>query len=267
MCCVKPCWCYLSQCQCVKPSPLSAAYMCQWMESALVQIMACHLFGTKPLSKPMLGYCQLELNSLQWNFIKLQNLSFAKIHLKMWSARMAAILSRGELTHWGRVMHICISNLTIIGSDNGLSPGRRQAIIWTKDGILLIWTSGTNLSEILSEIHAFSSQEMYLKTSSGKCWPFCLSLNVLKHVGVTWASVNVKPCWCYLCQCQCVKQCWCYLSQCQCVKSCWCYLSQCQCVKSCWCYLSQCQCVKPCGCYLSQCQYAKPCWYYSRDPL
>ena len=33
------------------------------------------------------------------------------------------------LTHWGRVTHICVGNLTIIGSDNGLSPGRRQAII------------------------------------------------------------------------------------------------------------------------------------------
>ena len=34
-----------------------------------------------------------------------------------------------SLTHWGRVMHICVGNLTIIGSDNGLSPGRHQAII------------------------------------------------------------------------------------------------------------------------------------------
>ena len=34
--------------------------------------------------------------------------------------------------------HICVSNLAIIGSDNGLSPGRRQAIIWTNAGILLI---------------------------------------------------------------------------------------------------------------------------------
>ena len=33
------------------------------------------------------------------------------------------------LTHWGRATHICVGNLTIIGSDNGLSPGRRQAII------------------------------------------------------------------------------------------------------------------------------------------
>ena len=44
-----------------------------------------------------------------------------------------------NLTHWGRVMHICISNLTIIGSDNGLTPGWRQAIIWTNAGILLKW--------------------------------------------------------------------------------------------------------------------------------
>ena len=42
------------------------------------------------------------------------------------------------LIHWGRATQICVGNLTIIGSDNGLSPGRRQAIIWTNDGILLI---------------------------------------------------------------------------------------------------------------------------------
>ena len=40
--------------------------------------------------------------------------------------------------HWGRVTHICISGLTIIGSDNGLSPDRRQAVIWTNFEILLI---------------------------------------------------------------------------------------------------------------------------------
>ena len=78
-----------------------------------------------------------------------------------------------ELTHWGRVTHICISKLTIIGSDNGLSPGRRQAIIWTNAGILLIRTLGTNFSEILSEIHAFSFKKMHFKWSSGKWRPFC----------------------------------------------------------------------------------------------
>ena len=45
---------------------------------------------------------------------------------------------RLSLTHWGRVTHICVTKLTAIGSDNGLSPARRQAIIWTNAGILLI---------------------------------------------------------------------------------------------------------------------------------
>ena len=59
------------------------------------------------------------------------------------------------LTHWGRVTHICVSKLTTIGSDNGLSPGRRQAIIWTNAGILLIGPLGTNFSENLIEIYTF----------------------------------------------------------------------------------------------------------------
>ena len=42
-------------------SPPSATYMRQWIWPALVQIRACRLFGAKPLSQPMLGYCQLDL--------------------------------------------------------------------------------------------------------------------------------------------------------------------------------------------------------------
>ena len=60
------------------------------------------------------------------------------------------------LTHWGRATHIWVGKLTIIGSDNGLSPGRRQAIIWTNAGILFIGPLGTNFSEILLKIHIHS---------------------------------------------------------------------------------------------------------------
>ena len=63
-----------------------------------------------------------------------------------------APLSLNELTHWGRMTHICVGELAIIGSGIGLSPGRRQAIIWTNAGILLIEPLGTNFSEILIEI-------------------------------------------------------------------------------------------------------------------
>ena len=45
---------------CFNSSPPTAADMSQWVGPALVQIMACRLFGAKPLSKPMLVYCQLD---------------------------------------------------------------------------------------------------------------------------------------------------------------------------------------------------------------
>ena len=83
------------------------------------------------------------------------------------------------LTHLGRVTHICVSKRTIIGSDNGLSPGRRQAIIWNNAGLLSIGLLGTNFSEILIEILTFSFKKMRLKVSSAKRRPFCLGLNVL----------------------------------------------------------------------------------------
>ena len=74
---------------------------------------------------------------------------------------------------------ICVSKLAIIGSDNGLSPGRRQTIIWINAGILLIGSLGTNFSEILMEIYKFLFKKMHLKMSSGKWRLSCLGLNVL----------------------------------------------------------------------------------------
>ena len=70
-------------------------------------------------------------------------------------------------------------NRAIIGPENALSPDRRQAIIWTDDGILLIGPLGTNVSEIVDKIHAFSFRKLRSKMSSGKWEPSCLGLNVL----------------------------------------------------------------------------------------
>ena len=98
-------------------------------------------------------------------------------------SRNIPVWTRDELTHWGRVRIHASVNKTIIGSDNGLSPGRRQAIIWTNAGILLIEHLGTNFSEISIKILTFSFAKMCLKVSSAKWRPFCLVLNVLiSHV-------------------------------------------------------------------------------------
>ena len=74
--------------------------------------------------------------------------------------------------------HICVIKLTAIGSDNGLSPGRRQSIIWTNARLLLIWPLGTNVSEMLIEMHISLLKKMHLNMSSARCRPSCLGLNV-----------------------------------------------------------------------------------------
>ena len=77
-------------------------------------------------------------------------------------------------THLGRVTHICVGKLSIIGSENGLSPSRRQAIIWTNAGLLSIGTLQTYFSEILIKIQQFSLKKMHLKMSSVKRRLCCL---------------------------------------------------------------------------------------------
>ena len=94
------------------------------------------------------------------------------------------------LTHWDRVTHICVSKTTIIGPDNGLLPGRHQAIIWTKAKILSIRTLGTNFGEILRKIYTFSFKKMHLKMSSAKWRQFYLGLNVLTLSG--WICLKEK---------------------------------------------------------------------------
>ena len=82
------------------------------------------------------------------------------------------------LTHWGRVTHICISKLNIIGSDNGLSPGWRQAIIWTNTGILLTGPLGTKLEWNLNRnVYIFINKyfwKCHLKMAVILWWPQCV---------------------------------------------------------------------------------------------
>ena len=87
------------------------------------------------------------------------------------------------LTHWGRVTPICVGEIIIIGSDNGLSPDRCQAIIWTNAGLLSIEPLQTYFSENLIKIQPFSLKKMHMKMSSAKWRPSCLGLNALTQCG------------------------------------------------------------------------------------
>ena len=129
-------------------------------------------------------------NKIHWNINVYSYIFISENAFECVVCEMSAILSRPQcvkthcvrqrLTHWRRVTHICVGKLSIVGSDNGLSPGRRQAIIWTNDGILLIEPLGTKFSEISIKIRTFSFNKMHLKMSSGNWWPFCLGLSVFR---------------------------------------------------------------------------------------
>ena len=77
--------------------------------------------------------------------------------------------------------HICISKLTIIGSDNGLSPVQRQAIIKTNATIMLIGTLGTKFSEIFSKIFTLYSRKCIWKY---RLWNGLNVLIIFKRLGL-----------------------------------------------------------------------------------
>ena len=99
-----------------------------------------------------------------------------------------------ELTHWGLVTHKCVSKLTIIVSDNGLTPDRRQAIIWTSAGILLIEPLGTNFSEILIGIQTFSFKKNAFENVVWKMAASCLGLNELS-IHQKYPCNRLSPVW------------------------------------------------------------------------
>ena len=94
--------------------------------------------------------------------------------------------------------HICIGNLTITGSDNGLSPGWRQSITWTNVGILLIGPLGTNFSEILIKIQTFSFKKIHFKMAAILSRPQCvlyqLTLDMLNCFKVYKRHIHILNC-------------------------------------------------------------------------
>ena len=92
---------------------------------------------------------------------------------------MSDVIETDMVPDWGGVTHICDSKPTTIGSDNGLSPGLRQVIIWNNAGILFISPLETNFNAISIEIHIFSIKTIHLKISWWKWLPYRLGLLVL----------------------------------------------------------------------------------------
>ena len=98
--------------------------------------------------------------------------------LRIWDFEFKVIDKSAPHVLMPRNVHMC---QYIIASDNGLSPGRRQVIIWTIAGILLNRPSGVNFNENLVEIHVFSFNKIHSKcrlqngshfVSASMCWSY-----------------------------------------------------------------------------------------------
>ena len=126
-------------------SPPSAAYMCKWTGSVLVQIMVCRLNGAKPLSEPVLTYCQLnpkEHISMEF-YLEFKYFHWRKCiwtcHLQNGShfsqMRLDGLLSlqKFRATHF---WHIIFSNFLTMDTPWLNCEGRIWDLIWVQ-----IWIS------------------------------------------------------------------------------------------------------------------------------
>ena len=93
--------------------PTCSAYIRRCYGSVLIRVMACRLFGVKPLPEPMLVYRQLD--SFQWTSIRNSIVFIQEMHLKMSSSKMVAILSKGR---WVNVSIVYRSYFTCEYIDN-----------------------------------------------------------------------------------------------------------------------------------------------------
>ena len=99
-------------------------HICQWIGSALIQIMACRLFGAKPLSKPELDYYQLDpMNKLQWSFSQKSNFFIQGNSFENVVCEIAAILSRGT---WVRQYHRILLIVLCTPPNNVHRPSLRR---------------------------------------------------------------------------------------------------------------------------------------------
>ena len=135
-----------------------------------IQFLMSKVIGLNSFAHTIYLICTIRGNNLWYVSVSFYAVSILRAQCLLPTQALGHMMG---LTHGGRVTHICISKLTIIGSDNSLPPNRRQAIIWTNARILLIGPLETNVSEILIVINTFSFRKMHLKMASAKWRPFC----------------------------------------------------------------------------------------------
>ena len=140
--------------------------------------------GTKPLPEPMLTdhHWDLVVFTLRAISQKMLKISVLDMSLIITHSRLHPHLPwASELTHWGWVMHIHISELTIIGSDNGLFVAWLALSHYLNQCWNIInLTLRNKLQWNVNRNSYIFSQENTFENAILKWQPFCLGLNVLK---------------------------------------------------------------------------------------
>ena len=122
--------------------------------------MGCHFF-----------FAIIGSDVVYWNWS--QGTNFSEVWINETCTKIQNFSSEEMLTH------ICVSQLAIIGSDNGFSSGRRQTITWINTDFLSIGPLETNFGVVGIEIQNFSFMKMHSKMSCAKWRPFCVGLKML----------------------------------------------------------------------------------------
>ena len=129
LCCSQPTCQLLGRYEDFNLSPLSAAYMHRWIGSALVQVMACCLFGTKQIPEPI-GLLGTNFSKI---WIGILSFSFKEMCLNMSSAKLRPFCPGGDGL---------ISNLTTVrlfeisvllwdtGSAHRILPWHMRGVWW-----------------------------------------------------------------------------------------------------------------------------------------
>ena len=138
------------------------------MKSYVARITICQQIDQEEISNS--SHCIMDLHSIDPHCNRAHNMMSIYVDKSETEVRIVTQpithYPQFKLTHWDRVTHICISKLTIIGSDNGLLPGQRQAIIWTNARILLIGLT----SLLLQNDYTWSWQQSLCKYTKNGNW-------------------------------------------------------------------------------------------------
>ena len=153
--------------------------MSKWIGSALVQITACRLFGAKPLSKPMLSNCQLNpwgQTSVKF-FIKIQNFSFMKMHLKISFAKWRPFCPGGDEL---RIMLLTMPYMWCYI--------HRQEIDWVRHVKRVMWV-------YVKQYFIFVEYVFQIPVSiSRKCkQTFAFSQNKVVYIGLGFSTLSIMP--------------------------------------------------------------------------